>query len=272
MITVERYGPVTALRHGRSLPLLGRPLMSVRCYAFDGLMIDTGLYAKRAAILDFAAEHRVERCAITHHHEDHSNNAGPLKDAGIPVHAAPSTGALVRRGFSTHLYQRLVWGRARPTELAPLPERIETEHHRLEVIPAPGHCDDQVVYLERDQGWLFSGDAFLAERVKVFRRDEDFDRTVETTRRLAALDFDALFCAHRPVPTGGKAAMARKLQHLEDLGGEARRLHATGLSEREITRRLLPRGSWATVLVTLGDASGRNLIRSILRGPTPRRR
>lgn len=244
----------------------------MRCYAVDGLLIDTGLYAKRRAILDFAATHRVRRCLITHHHEDHSNNAIPLQSAGIPVHAAAPTGALVRRGFGTHPYQWLVWGRARPTELAPLPERIETERHAFEVIPAPGHCDDQVVYFERNQGWLFSGDAFLAERIKVFRRDEDFDRTVATTARLAALDFDALFCAHRPVATGGKAAMTRKLQHLEDLGGEARRLHAAGLSEAEITRRLLGRGSLVTRLLTLGDASGRNLIRSILRGPKPRRR
>ena len=99
----------------------------MRCYAVDGLLIDTGLYAKRRAILDFAATHRVRRCLITHHHEDHSNNAIPLQSAGIPVHAAAPTGALVRRGFGTHPYQWLVWGRARPTELAPLPEEIETE-------------------------------------------------------------------------------------------------------------------------------------------------
>lgn len=272
MITVERYGPVTALKHGRALPFFGQPLMSVRCYAFDGLLIDTGLYSKRAAILAFAREHRVGRCAITHHHEDHSNNAVTLKAAGIDVHAAAPTGALVKRGFATWPYQWLVWGRARPTALAPLPEVVETEHHRLDVLTAPGHCDDQVVFFERAQGWLFSGDAFLGEKIKLFRGDEDFDRTVETTRRLAALDFDALYCAHRPVPTGGRAAMARKLQHLEDLGGQARALAAQGLSEAEITRRLLGRDSALVRLLTFGDASRRNLIRAILRGPVPRRR
>ena len=271
MIAVEPYGPVTALHHGRSLPLLGRPLMSVRCYAVDGLLIDTGLYAQRRAILDFARERRITRCTITHHHEDHSNNAGTLQGAGIAVHGAAQTAPIVARGFLTHPYQWLVWGRARPTRLEPLAGTVETDHYKLEVLSAPGHCDDQVVYYERQQGWLFSGDAFLAERIKLFRRDEDFDKTVETTRKLAALDFDALFCAHRPVPTGGRAAMARKLQHLEDIGGETRRLHAQGLGVREIARRLLGGTPLTTWFLTLGDASAENLVRAILFGPRPRR-
>lgn len=272
MIAVERYGPVTALRHGRAIPGLGGPLMSVRCYAVDGLLVDTGLYAKRRAILDFAREHRVSRCAVTHHHEDHSNNALPLQAAGVPVLAPEATRVRVRAGFATFPYQRLVWGRARPAELELLPERLTTERHAFEVMWAPGHCDDQVVLYEPAQGWLFSGDAFLSDRVRYFRRDEDFDRTVETTRRLAALDFDALFCAHHPVPQGGRAAMQRKLQRLEELGGEARRLHAQGLGPREITRRLLGRTSPLVWLLTLGDASSLNLVRAILFGPRPRRR
>lgn len=271
MIAVERYGPVTALCHGRTLPILGRPFMTVRCFAVDGLMVDTGLYAKRKAILDFAREHRVSRCLVTHHHEDHSNNARPLQAAGIPVLATPETASIVRRGFGTHPYQWLVWGFARRSNFEPLPDHIESDHYKLEVVSAPGHCDDQIVLYERNQGWLFSGDAFLGERIRYFRRDEHFDRTLETTRHLAHLDFDQLFCAHRPVATGGRAAMAAKLQHLETLAGETRRLHAQGLPEREIARRLLGRTPPLVRLLTLGDASGENLVRSILRGPRPRR-
>lgn len=271
MIALETYGPVAALHHGRLWPGLRRPLMSVRCYAVDGLLIDTGLFAKRRAILAFARERGVLRCAVTHHHEDHSNNAVNLLGAGIAVHGAADTAARVGRGFVTYPYQRLVWGRARPAALAPLPDALETARHRFEVLAAPGHCDDQVVFYERSEGWLFSGDAFLGERIRLFRRDEDFERTVQTTRRLAELDFDALFCAHRPVPTGGRAAMRRKLQHLEDIGGEARRLHAQGLGVREIARRLLGGTPLTTWFLTLGDASAENLVRAILFGPRPRR-
>lgn len=272
MIRLESYGPVAALNHGRPLLGLGRPLMSVRCYAVDGLMIDTGLFAKRRAILDFARAHGVRRCAVTHHHEDHSNNAVSLLAAGIPVGAGAASADRVARGHATYPYQRVIWGRARPAPLGALEPTVATDRYTFEILDAPGHCDDQIVLYERQQGWLFSGDAFLGERIRYFRRDEDFDRTLETTRRLASLDFDALFCAHRPVPTGGQAAMRRKLQHLEDLGGETRRLAAQGWSERAITRQLLGRTPWMQWCVTLGDATSENLIRAILRGPRPRRR
>lgn len=271
MIAVERYGPVTALRHGRPIPGLGRPLRTVRCYAVDGLLIDTGLYAKRSAILAFVREHRVGRCVVTHHHEDHSNNAGPLQAAGLRVHGGAATAARVQRGFATRVYQRLIWGRARKAVLDPLPGVVETERYSFEIIDAPGHCDDQIALYERSQGWLFSGDAFLWARIRYFRRDEDFARTLETTRRLAALDFEPLFCAHAPVATGGRAAMAAKLARLEELEGETRRLAAMGCPVREISRRLLGPTAWSVRLLTLGDASSENLIRSILSGPRPRR-
>ena len=112
MSALERYGPVTALRLGRPLPLLGRALMEVRCYAVDGLLVDAGLASRRDAVLGFARAHGVRRAALTHHHEDHTGNARALGDAGLEVVASEGTAARLREGWSLRAYQHLLWGAA----------------------------------------------------------------------------------------------------------------------------------------------------------------
>lgn len=270
MHTQETYGPVKALRHGRRILGVLPPYMSVRCFAVDGLLVDAGLASHAGPVREFAEAAGVRRAVLTHHHEDHSGNAVALRAGGLEVQAGGRTRAWMRAGFAVHFYQRVVWTPAPPGELDPLGAVVETARHRFQVIEAPGHCDDQVVLFEPDQGWLFSGDAFLASRVKYFRGDEDYEASVASLRRLCALDFDALFCAHRPVPTGGRAALADKLEHLVQLGEQVRQLHAEGVDEAEITRRTLGADPWGLWLFSAGDLSKRNLVRAILHGPRPR--
>lgn len=267
---LEEYGPVQALHHGNKLCGVFKPVMTVRCYTVDGLMIDSGLSSARKKVLEWAAQRRVHQAVLTHHHEDHSGGAAQLKRAGLTVRASEQTQDWVTRGFAIRFYQKVVWGPAQPTGLDTLGSVLETENHRFQVLPAPGHCDDQVVLFEPDQGWLFSGDAFLATRVKYFRADEDFAATVESLRRLCKLDFDSLFCAHRPVPSGGLEALRQKLQYLLELEGEVRELYGRGISTREIRRRLLGPEPWLIYLASLGDLCKENLVRSILFGPRAR--
>lgn len=267
---VEEYGPVQALHHGN--PVLGcfPPYMSVRCYTVDGLMVDSGLSSNQKPVLEWARIRKVREAVLTHHHEDHSGSASLLKDSGLTVRASQKTQAWVSRGFDIRFYQKVVWNPAPPTPLDSLGNTLETAHHTFQVIPAPGHCDDQVVLFEPNEGWLFSGDAFLASRVKYFRADEDFAATLDSLQRLCQLDFDSLFCAHRPVPTGGREALRQKLQHFQDLEGRVKELHARGYSLNRITRETLGPESWLLMLLSLGDLCKRNLVRSILYGPRPR--
>lgn len=270
MIAVEEYGPIRALNHGIPFLKVLAPRLTVRCFAVDGLLVDAGLSYHAAAVAAFAAEARVEQVALTHHHEDHSGNAAHLQGRGLPVRASERTRAWMAAGFGVRLYEWLVWGEARPAALAPLPARIETPRFRFEVIEAPGHCEDQVVLFEPSQGWLFSGDAFLGERIKLFRGDEDFAATVASLERLVALDFDALWCAHRPVPTGGREALRQKLARLRELEGRVRELAARGWGLGAITREVLGREDPVMALLSWGDLTKRNLVRSILAGPVPR--
>lgn len=84
------------------------------------------------------------------------------------------------------------------------------------------------------EGWLFSGDAFIHERVRVFRRDEDFAATIAKLERLGALDFDVLFCAHRSRLTRGREAIRAKLEWLGGVEDGVRGLHARGAAVPEL--------------------------------------
>lgn len=273
-MALEQYGPVKALRQGRRPFWLLPPLMQVRCFAVDGLLIDSGLASWQARTLDFGRAQHVEQAVVTHHHEDHSGNVRALARASIPVRASQATCQRIARGFRIHPYQHLMWGAAQTATLQPIPANstLETAHHRFEILPAPGHCDDQIVLYERSQGWLFTGDAFLGEYVKNFRRDEDFAKTLDSVQRLCQLDFDALFCAHKPMPQGGRAALQRKLALLQDIEGQVRDLHARGLPMHQIARRVLGTERLFLFALTLGDVSKVNLVRAILHGPRPRSR
>jgi len=271
MVVAEQWGVVRALNQGRRLLGILSPYMMVRCYCVDGLLVDSGLAAFAGQTLEWARREGVRRAVLTHHHEDHSGGVPRLQEGGLPVLASPATGSKLSGGFATYFYQRMVWGRATRAQVGMLPSVIETDNHCFQVFAAPGHCDDQIVLYEPDQGWLFSGDAFIGQRIRYFRGDEDFQATVDSLQRLCQLDFDSLFCAHRPRLQGGREALRGKLNHLLELQGRVLELHARGLPLAQIARRLLGKEPLLLYLFSAGDLSKRNLVRSILFGPRPRK-
>lgn len=270
--SIEGYGPVVALRQGRRILGIVPPILEVRCYAVDGLLIDSGLACFRRQVLSFCQAQGVGQAVLTHHHEDHSGNAASLIAQDMPVRASVATCERVARGFALEPYQHVMWGQAPIAQAQPLDASIETAHHTFTVLPAPGHCDDQIVLFEPKQGWLFTGDAFLGEFVKNFRRDEDFQKTVASLQRLCALSFESLFCAHKPVYAGGRAALQRKLDMLLEIEGQVLTLHQRGVPLRRIAQQVLGNERLFLYAFTLGDVSKYNLVRAIVHGPRPRRR
>lgn len=264
-----RLGPVMAVRMSRLYG--GQEMLGVHCYAVGDTLVDTGLACYAPQMLEFCLAHGIRRALVTHHHEDHAGNAATLRDAGLEVLSSPPCGEILRHDLPIRFYEHLVWGKMRVADTTPLATTVRLGPYFAQVIPAPGHCHDQVVFYVPEEGWLFSGDAFIHERVKVFRRDEDFAATLVTLAHLLSLDFDALFCAHRPRPTGGKAALKQKYDWLCEIDGRVRLLHGQGRSPREIAHALemdiaRPVARFFTWL-TIGDATPENVVRSILSGP-----
>jgi glyoxylase-like metal-dependent hydrolase (beta-lactamase superfamily II) len=142
---------------------------------------------------------------------------------------------------------------------------VEAGGLRLQVLATPGHSPDHVCFFEPERGWLFTGDLFLAERLRFLRADEDFHALLASLERMAALPARHLLCAHRgPVP-GGIDALRRKASHLRALRDEVRALLAQGLPEAEVTRRAVGPEGWLTWL-SLGHFSARNFVRAVRRG------
>ena len=249
----------------------GRELLPVYCFAVGDTLVDSGLSSAAEPMVRFARDAGIRDVLLTHHHEDHSGNAARLADLGVRVLASSATAPVLERGFPIRFYQRVLWGSAAPVRATPFATaRARLGHLDAHVIPTPGHCDDQVAFHVPSEGWLFSGDAFLHERVRAFRRDEDFAATIATLQRLGALDFDVLFCAHRPRLTRGREAIRAKLEWLGGIEDRVRGLHARGAAVPEIVKRLALSAIHPIFRLAFGDVSSANMVRSILFGPSLR--
>ena len=260
----KEFGPVTAYQLGYSP--IGPPLMSVHMYVVDTVVIDTAQRNMRAEVIGVLKDHAaIEWILLTHYHEDHSGNASQIHalfSAEVLGHAL--TAEKMNGELKILPYQHLVWGKAEQVKVAPLPDCIDTGRYRFIPVHTPGHSKDHTVYLETRNGWLFSGDLYLGDHIKYFRSDEKFSDQVNSLKTVLALDFNALFCGHHPIPEDGKSRLAAKLAFLEDFYGKVTDLRLKGLSESEIIARLDLKQDRLVKWVTLGNACFANMVRSVL--------
>ncbi len=264
MLKLHNHGPVTRATMARTA--FGQPLYTVEIYCVDGWLIDTGPPATSAEIVRFARERAVRGNVNTHQHEDHAGGDAALCQAlGLVPRAPELTVPFLAAPPKIEFYRRLIWGQPRPVRAEPIGEWLETEHHRFQAIPTPGHCPDHACLLDPDQGWLFSGDLFLGERVKYLRADEDAQAELDSLRHVLTLDFETLFCSHAGAVPDGKTAIRRKLDYWEDIQGRAREMAQAGWRLEAIRDKLLgPEGRLTPI--TRGHFSKLNLIRSLVSG------
>ena len=263
LIKADQFDSVQMIQLGYSP--LGSPLMSVFMYMVDGLLIDTAQHHMAKTVGGLLAEKSLIGIILTHHHEDHSGNAAMIsRRHAIPVMAHPLAAEKLRHGFPIPPYQHLVWGKAPPVKISLLPDTVETDQYAFTPIHTPGHSKDHTVFLEKKNGWLFSGDLYLGEHIKFFRSDEHLCNQIDSLKKVLALDFDILFCAHNPCLNRGKQKIRNKLQFLEDLYGNIRKLAEQGHSEKAVIKALDPKNDRVVKWFTLGNVSFANMVRSAL--------
>lgn len=247
-----------------------RPI-PVWTYYVDGLLIDTGSRRTQRAVQRTYARHRIGQIALTHFHEDHAANAAPLaREHQCPVRCGALTAERIRQPYPLLPYERYWFGPIEPcsaetgvTVLPTFPQPFETDHHRFVPIPTLGHSDDHHVLLEPNEGWLFSGD-FYVGNLRVFRRGENIYQQIEAARHILTYDFDTLFCGHRPVLSGAKAAIQRKMEHLQRIVELSLEGQRRGLSEAAIVRRVGLQEDWFMRAFTSNDVAVTYLVRSAL--------
>jgi ribonuclease/clavin/mitogillin len=262
MLQVTAHGPITAIRLAKTV--MRHPLYTVTAFLVDGVLVDSGPPHTAREMAAWCRGQSIDQVVNTHHHEDHSGGDARLHhELGLPVSASPLTAALLADFPAIQLYRRVVWGRPQNLVVGPLGDRLETEHHAFEVIPTPGHCPDHVCLWEPRQGWLFSGDLYIHERVRYLREDEDLGALIGSLRRALALGPRLLVCAHAGVVPDGCGALERKIAYWAGLQAEARTLAAAGLTPRQVSDHLLGKEGRITQ-VSCGHISQTNLIRALL--------
>jgi glyoxylase-like metal-dependent hydrolase (beta-lactamase superfamily II) len=263
-IRLGQEGPVTSIR--MISQILGIPLFKVYAFFIDGLLIDTGFTHGRDRFLKLSHTLHPEIVVNTHHHEDHTgNNFWITKRYGLIPLAHPKTSSYMEAPFRwMRFYRRIVWGCPHPSETGQVDSEIQTHNFRFIIIATPGHSDDHICLYEPNEGWLFTGDLFIGERLRYLRDDEDIYSAIDSLKRIASLQLKTMFCSFSGMIDRPRDAIHQKIDYLENLKYEIEKGLQQGLSPQEIRRKLLGRGDRFRVL-TAGQISKQNLINAFLR-------
>lgn len=231
----------------------------VSAYLMRGVMVDTGPPHARSAVLRAVRELAPRGVVITHCHEDHAGNAAELAAMGVPLLMDAACERALRQPEPIGLYRQLVWGTP-----APLATPVRAfDPAPLSVLPLPGHTDEHLVVWDAERGILAGGDLFLGVKVRVAHHGESPRRLVESLRAAAALEPRLLLDAHRGAMRDPVPLLRAKIGWMETTIGEIGALHARGIGEHEITRRVLGREELVGV-VSRGEYSKREFVRAVL--------
>ncbi len=232
-------------------------------YIADGVLVDTGstnILKETRALLK---EEKISCAAITHVHEDHTGAAAWIKNnLEVPVYLSANSIPEAAAKSKIPLYRRLTWGNRDAFTGDPMPSSIETDRIKLDVIEAPGHHRDHVVFHEKNHGWLFTGDLYVSRRQVVAFRDENIHDAIESIRRILELDFDRMFCAHSGVHGNGKERLRSKLDYFLEIRERVYELEKKGLTRVEIDRQLYPKTNFWTK-ISRGEWTTLNVIQTI---------
>jgi glyoxylase-like metal-dependent hydrolase (beta-lactamase superfamily II) len=284
MEKISTYGPVLEwcwASDSRLLNALTKPYW-LSCYIIDGLMIDSGAPASVTALKSFirslGADDAIERCVLTHWHEDHTGGAHMLSgEMHIPVYADPITIAMLSEGFTYPFYRRWTWGTgvAPAAGVMPLPSGAITTRsgdYSFDIVPMPGHADGLFSLVEMMQGWAFTSDAVMPRYSMLFGHTSDIRENIEVTCSSIRTLLDVtgrmkgdvtLFISGHGSVTDGRTFLSKKIEELELMHEKAHELRAQGLTDKQI-RRAMFHGDGLTGIITRGELSSLNLVRSLL--------
>jgi len=230
-------------------------------------MIDTGCAYTVRELVAVLKGITIERIVNTHSHEDHIGANSALRQRfaaeilahplGLPILIAP------RERQPLRPYQLIMWGYPEPSQGRAIGDVVETENHRFQVIHTPGHSPDHICLYEPERGWVFTGDAYIGGRDQALRADYSIWQIITSLRHMVKLDISTLFTGSGSVRTDACEALVEKINYLEEIGERVIGMHRRGLGYGRIRRELFGREPSISYL-TLGNFSGRNLIRSFV--------
>jgi glyoxylase-like metal-dependent hydrolase (beta-lactamase superfamily II) len=260
----HNFNQIQAYELGWSL--IGSPLMTVYCYVLGDIMIDSAQSHMQKEVIEIASKHNIKHLCLTHYHEDHSGNANAIKRTlSANVYGHKITLEKMKAPFKILPYQKYMWGKAAPTNIKQIPDKIETIMGEMIPVYTPGHSNDHNCYLIKNEGILFSGDLYLGDRIKYFRSDENIGAQIDSLKKVLSLDFKVLLCSHSPKRKNGKQHIQRKLDFLQNFYGNIILLWKKGLPEKQIFTSLNLKDHYIAKMICFGDVSLFNGVKSAIR-------
>jgi len=174
---------------------------------YDGVAIDPGSTRMRRALarqLERLPKEAIRAVAATHHHEEHSCNLNWLgARIGGPVYVGADTARILESPPLLPRIRRWMIGQPPPLRqpFTILEDQLPAAGGHLEVIAAPGHCDDHVVFYDRAEKLLIAGDTFMGVYFSAPNPDVDSLKWIATLRRLLELEIEILVEGHGFVHT-----------------------------------------------------------------------
>ncbi|MBY8989333.1 MAG: MBL fold metallo-hydrolase [Candidatus Lokiarchaeota archaeon] len=257
------------------------------CYLVDGLLIDSGAPGGVNDLREFVnslnPDNMIEKCFITHAHEDHAGGANLLsREFGIPIYAGEKAIELLKLGNSYPDYRQMAWGpKLLPVDATTTEELIFTKSkkYKFEFFPMNGHAPELIALIEREQQWAFVADAVQPKYKMIFGGHSDIQEDIsliyhslgELYEFTEGMDNLLIFSAGNGVFHGRKTLLERrneiKVLHLK-IHEMLRELPTNILTEKLIVRKLLREihGKESFIgQMTRGALSRKNLIRSLLK-------
>ncbi|MGQ4875436.1 MAG: MBL fold metallo-hydrolase [Promethearchaeia archaeon] len=255
------------------------------CFLIDGLLVDCAAPASAEDFRNFIKKYEIDKCIITHAHEDHCGCGYILRNEfNIPIYASEKAIPLLKSPKDYPDYRRVTWGWPyKPFEAIPIGDKIITEsgNYIFEMLPMPGHAEELIALIEREHEWAFTTDAIMPTYKMLFSKNtdisEDISKIYNSIRNLYNYTKDMKNL--KIITTGrgifdGRKLLKEKIQEIELLHKNAHYFYLEAKERfnkeksriRYVVRKMFKKESFIGTF-TRGDLSISNLILSLLEWP-----
>jgi len=103
-------------------------------------------------------------------------------------------------------------------------------------------------FYDKENGFLFTGDLYIASRVRYLHKDENLQKQLNSLNKVLSLDFETAFCPHRGIMEKGKRYLTKKRDFIVELSTQVQSLAKQGMPDKQIKQQLLGREGILTLI------------------------